>query len=240
MAGTAEAGISLSPADSAVIRNGRGRLDLTRILPEGASLRLVGGPGYEYWVPDDTDPLRLRGENLAEGAERKPWFDLGQWRIEIQAPPGRLNDRFLVILSPSLGRDRSGEVQGFALSAGAGDALATDGSVILFPTDPGPIAFTWPGPQRRLLFAGVSAGAQVQVDIDGVQTEHRANTAGVIAIPIDAAQGARIRVQVRPGADAARSSAPADPTVSAKWVDWPRSGALGQASESSPYANHPS
>jgi len=82
-----------------------------------------------------------------------------------------------------------------------------------------PNAYTWPGPQRRLLFAGVAAGAQVQVDIDGVKTEHRADTAGVIAISIDAAQGAEIRVGVRPAADAARSAAPTDPAASAKWVD---------------------
>lgn len=103
-----------------------------------------------------------------------------------------------------------------------------------------PNAFTWPRPPRRLLFAGVTAGAQVQVGINGVRTEHRADTAGIIAIPIDAAQGAEIRVGVRPAADAARSAAPTDPAASAKWVDWPTSGALGQASESSPYANHPS
>lgn len=109
-------------------------------------------------------------------------------------------------LSPSLGRDRSGEVQGFTLSAGTGDALATDGSVILFPTDPGPIAFTWPGPQRRLLFAGVTAGAQVQVEINGMKTDHRADTAGIIAIPIDTAQGVQVRVRLRPAAGAARSA----------------------------------
>ena len=103
-----------------------------------------------------------------------------------------------------------------------------------------PNAVNWPRPQRRRLFAGVTAGAQVQVGINGVRTEHRADTAGIIAIPIDTTQGTQIRVGIRLAAGAARSVAPTDPAASAKWVDWPTSGALGQASESSPYGNHPS
>jgi hypothetical protein len=84
LVGTQQAGILQSATDHIVVNNGSGRLDIKRLLPQNAVVRLVGGPGFEYYVETDGDDHVLNGRNFADGAILKPWFDAGQWRIEIQ------------------------------------------------------------------------------------------------------------------------------------------------------------
>lgn len=80
--GTADAGILQSNADRFSVTNRDGRLDVVRILPEQALIRLIGAKGLEYYVEDDGDDSAFNGQNFAEGAEEKHWFDLGKWCVE--------------------------------------------------------------------------------------------------------------------------------------------------------------
>ena len=102
LAGAPENGILETGADRARVQNGRGHLLVRRFLPEDGRLRLVGGPDYRYYVEADGDDSDLDGRNVVEGANEKPWFDLGQWRIELQPGAARASDEFLVVLTPGL------------------------------------------------------------------------------------------------------------------------------------------
>ncbi len=102
LAGAPENGILETTADRARVQNGRGHLLVRRFLPEDGRLRLVGGPDYRYYVEADGDDSDLDGRNVVEGANEKPWFDLGQWRIELQPGAARASDEFLVVLTPGL------------------------------------------------------------------------------------------------------------------------------------------
>ena len=102
LAGAPENGILETGADRARVQNGRGHLLVRRFLPEDGRMRLVGGPDYRYYVEADGDDSDLDGRNVVEGANEKPWFDLGQWRIELQPGVPRASDEFLVVLTPGL------------------------------------------------------------------------------------------------------------------------------------------
>ena len=74
-----------------------------RLLPLDGIFRKVGGPDYRFYVEVDGDETRLDGINFIEGANEKPWYDSGMWRLEIQPRTPKTQDQFLVVLKPSLG-----------------------------------------------------------------------------------------------------------------------------------------
>jgi hypothetical protein len=159
LAGTAEAGIFETDAARVLVQNADARLAVRRVYPDDAIIRLVGGPGYQYYVESDGDDSDLDGENFAAGAKLAGWFDLGLWRIEIQPGAPRRVDHFLVALSPSIGRARDAAVVPVPLERGEGHALATDEAIIVFadPRASAPLAFDLPARQRRVLLVGTAA-----------------------------------------------------------------------------------
>jgi hypothetical protein len=96
-------GILQSSDSIATIDNGKSKLIVERLLPEDGIFRKVGGPDYRYYVEADGDETKLDGINFTEGANEKPWFDAGMWRLEAQPRTPRTHDQFLVVLKPSLG-----------------------------------------------------------------------------------------------------------------------------------------
>jgi len=96
-------GILQSSDSIATIDNGKSKLMVERLLPEDGIFRKVGGPDYRYYVEADGDETKLDGINFTEGANEKPWFDAGMWRLEVQPRTPRTHDQFLVVLKPSLG-----------------------------------------------------------------------------------------------------------------------------------------
>ncbi|MBU4185788.1 MAG: heparinase II/III-family protein [Proteobacteria bacterium] len=96
-------GILQSSDSIATIDNGKSKLMVERLLPEDGIFRKVGGPDYRYYVEVDGDETRLDGINFIEGANEKPWYDSGMWRLEIQPRTPRTHDQFLVVLKPSIG-----------------------------------------------------------------------------------------------------------------------------------------
>ncbi|MDI6791006.1 MAG: hypothetical protein QME44_10020 [Thermodesulfobacteriota bacterium] len=103
LVGGIDNGILQSNDSAAVIRNGKGRLTVERLLPKDGILRKIGGPDYRYYVETDGDETRLDGVNFTEGAKERPWFDAGMWRLELQSQVPKTQDHFLVVLKPSLG-----------------------------------------------------------------------------------------------------------------------------------------
>ena len=72
-----------------------------------ATLFTSGDSAIKGVSVDDSD---LDGVNMVEGANERPWFDGGLWRMEIQPETGRKEDHFLVVMKP---RHREGFGPGF-------------------------------------------------------------------------------------------------------------------------------
>lgn len=94
-------------------------------------MRKIGGPDYRYYVETDGDDSDLNGRNMVEGARDAPWFDAGLWRLEIQPPPVRKKDRFLVALAPSQVGSKGPEKISYQKMEGA-DGVATSSALVLF------------------------------------------------------------------------------------------------------------
>ena len=170
LVGTTDDGIFESAADRATVVNGRGSLALFRLWPRDAVIHLVGGPDYRFYVESDGDDRVLDGENRIAGASLKPWYDLGQWRIEIQPGAPRRRDRFLIALAPAIGPPRRAAVVAVETEPTLATGAATARSLALFldPGTGGTLAFRRPGDQRRLYVAGLAKGARARIgDGDG-------------------------------------------------------------------------
>jgi hypothetical protein len=186
--GTTRAGVLESRTDKAHVLNGSGRLDIRRILPRDATLRLIGGEGYEFYVETDTahNGGGWGGENFSEGGTARSWFDNGAWRLEIRPQLPRERDEFLVALSPSLGVDRSGEVAPLNLLAGNATGVATPEQLVVFTGGNrlGELSFSLPGNQRNLLLVGVVAGDSFQLVEGNKFVDYKAQRSGVIEIAV--------------------------------------------------------
>ena len=122
----------LETADAeARIQNGHGYLDVIRFLPTDAVMRKVGGPNYRYYVETDGDDSDLDGRNMVGGTREEPWYDAGLWRLEIQPPPLRKEDRFLIALVPREVGSKGPENISYLPMKGA-DGVATSSAVVLF------------------------------------------------------------------------------------------------------------
>jgi hypothetical protein len=75
-----------------------GELTAYVILPEGARLNAIGGPGFEFWV--DGKNYDENGTLAAVIAQRTQPVEPGNWRMEVTPPTQRRDDEFLVVLVP--------------------------------------------------------------------------------------------------------------------------------------------
>jgi hypothetical protein len=159
--GVRDDGILQSSSPRALVRNGNGVLLLERLFPRDAVLRMVGGPTHRYYVEHDGDEGELDGENFADGASERPWFDAGHWRLEIQPPAGRARDRFLVLLSPSLDTPRAATAQPLSDDRDVALGVRGDDFAVLFIDSRGATQVTleateWP---RRVHVIGLAIEA---------------------------------------------------------------------------------
>jgi hypothetical protein len=171
-------------------------------LPRNALVRLVGGEGFEYYVANDAVQREAKGgvfgQNFAEGSSEKRWFDNAKWRIEIESPAGAPKNRFLVAMSPSLGLDRSREVNSLSLIDGNADALVTPDSVIVFTAGKrlDDLSFILPGEQRRVLLVDVFPDDKYQIRLDDESVSEVAGRSGVLEIilPANARRGSVVKL----------------------------------------------
>lgn len=183
--GRPDNGILESPGDFAQVQNGRGWLTVQRILPEDAVIRLVGGKDYQYYVEADGDDAQLDGINFVEGANLKPWFDIGMWRLEIQPGGLRQEDEFLVVLTPALNTPRSARVKPLSLDPG-GSGVVTDSSVVVFVDESAgdELRLTVPIATHKMRFIGLPplAHATLQPPAEGIAPvlERTASAGGVV------------------------------------------------------------
>ncbi len=184
--GAVNNGILESKAVVARVENGRGRLRLDRIYPEDAVIRLVGGKDYRFYVEADGDDSELDGKNMEAGANLKPWFDTGAWRIEVQPKEGRLEDHFLHILSPGLDEYRQDSVQPLTLGDTASRGVMTSDSLVIFPNRQmqGQINLDYSGKRKQLYVAGLPSMAALKIRGASNTTSVIVNDAGVAQIDL--------------------------------------------------------
>ena len=89
---SSDADISISHKD--------GSAKLTVLLPKNPLIHKIGGKDYRYYVETDGDDTILNGVNMSEGANERPWYDAGLWRIEIMDPQKNKSNEFLVVIKP--------------------------------------------------------------------------------------------------------------------------------------------
>jgi len=194
--GAADNGILESRADEIMVRNGRGRLVVRRFEPRDAVVRLIGGPDYRFYVETDGDDSVLDGRNMDAGAKIKPWFDTGNWRIEIQPGAPRERDEFLIALVPGIGVARRDMVSRLQLRAGDARALTTPSAVLLY-TDENhgrEISFDAPLGRKRIYLAGLRPGEQVALETGGARRGGTADGGGWAMFELPLIGGARVTV----------------------------------------------
>lgn len=132
--GTPDNGILESGDASAEIRYKGALLGVRVLLPEDHIMRKVGGPDYRYYVETDGEDSDLDGKNMVEGANEKPWFDAGLWRLEIQPANASSRDRFLILLKPLLEEPQPlDESEPFLLPTENATGLLIGAASIFFP-----------------------------------------------------------------------------------------------------------
>ncbi|MCW8884557.1 MAG: heparinase II/III-family protein [Motiliproteus sp.] len=164
--GESNNGILESSEKDVLIENEKGYLTVNRILPRSGKTRLIGGKDFQYYVENDGDDRDLNGENHSSGSKQSPWFDNGKWRIEFQPSTQQLEDRFLVVLSPSIDQPAKGKIQELQTSHKKVTGVMTSESATLFlPTGfkDYPIDFKLNKPLHRLRIISTSRRDQIAV-----------------------------------------------------------------------------
>ncbi len=149
-------------------------------------------------VETDGDDSVLDGRNMSGGAAAKPWFDGGDWRLEIQPRAARLRDQFLVALAPGIGPARLDAVEKVALAEGSARALATQGAVVVFTDEraTGEIAFAAPGGQRRVYLIGARPGIRVTLTTGGIRRDATAAGFAPVVFDVELTAGETVRLRL--------------------------------------------
>ena len=89
--------------DVAEVHAGKGSLFSRTMLPQGAVVEKIGGPGREFWSNGRNWPLNPKfvadREAKAASFGMGPWF--GAWRIAVRPPVAAKSDRFLHVINVS-------------------------------------------------------------------------------------------------------------------------------------------
>jgi hypothetical protein len=179
--GNMDDGILETDVDQVVVSNTDSYLSLQRFYPIDARIRLVGGPDYQYYVESDGDDSDLDGENFNKGAVNKPWFDVGQWRIEIQPNTPSREDEFLIALAPSLHKQRFEALNSLNVTGDA-KGLLSKSAIVLFAssTKKGKATFVAPEKQKQFLIFGLPQTIDIAMSTGGKETKLRSNSNGII------------------------------------------------------------
>jgi hypothetical protein len=190
-------GILESTADTAMVSMGRSHLRVDRIYPRDAVMRLVGGPDYRFYVEKDGDDSDLDGENMIQGANIRPWFDTGMWRIEVQPGAPRKSDHFLMVLSPSLDSPVDTPARVLDIRQAGVRGLSTGQSLVVF-VERGihdPLSLPLIGGETRLLLFGITPLANVELSMDGFAGGGRASADGVASLELPSGLTGMLKVR---------------------------------------------
>ena len=139
-------------------------------------------------MESDGDDSVLDGENFSAGAALDSWFDVGMWRIEIQPSTPRIEDEFLIVLSPSLDKPRSDSPKPLLINGVDAKGIETEQNIVVFMKNlsHGKFNITTAGnrkssqKQRKLYVFGIPVGMQVQITSGGETQTTSVNSEGVL------------------------------------------------------------
>ncbi|MFC1715562.1 hypothetical protein ACFL6S_17965, partial [Candidatus Poribacteria bacterium] len=175
-----------------VTENEGGRLSCVTLLPENAELRLVGGPGKEFWVND---------QNYPPGRLSDKWKDVaGSWRLEVVPVEENTLDYFLHVLlvddadAPSVDPDSAVLVKGENC---AGVQIA--GWTVVFPLSSegaDSVEYTVGQPDaRNHVVVALTPHNKISYDVNGqAEGQATAGAGGCAMFQIDAEEGYRVAV----------------------------------------------
>jgi len=82
------------------VTNAAGQMLVRALLPRHRRWLLVGGPNYRFYVECDGDQRDgFDGKNMTGGLRRRSYFDLGNWRAELEPTKPSVFDDFLVAIA---------------------------------------------------------------------------------------------------------------------------------------------
>ncbi len=164
--GNQENGILESKQPTAIVQNQQSYLRITRILPEEAVIRVVGGKDYRYYVEADGDDKELDGSNFEQRGDARPWFDNGNWRLEIQPSKPSLEDEFLVVLSVSTDSPANVLIEKVKTDSNSVSAVIIRDRLVVFVGNPkrARISFSIDDPVRKLMVFGLNGNNEVTLN----------------------------------------------------------------------------
>jgi len=115
--GEQDDGILATTARDLQVTSGNGAMTVRALLPEPSRWLLIGGPSHRFYVEDDGDQSDgFDGRNAVGGMKersRRSYFDLGNWRAELEPAKAAESHDFLVAMC--LGREGGHVVAGVEL-----------------------------------------------------------------------------------------------------------------------------
>ena len=184
--GSVNNGILESHNSSVLIQNGPGRLRLDRLYPNNATIRLIGGPDFQFYVESDGDDTDLDGVNMATGANKQAWFEDSQWRVEIQPAAPNLEDHYLIALTPTLNEFSKIEPSVLELKGENAYGVRSQHNLMIFIDGATEQALSFaraPG-DSSLYLIGLKSGANVHLSSEGQKSTYAISDAGVTVIPL--------------------------------------------------------
>ena len=147
---------------------------------------LVGGTDYRYYVEVDGDETVLDGRNMSEGANPQKWFDVANWRIEIQPIQPRQRDHFLIALAPSIGTPRLDPIHLLEARQGNIHGAVTAQSIVAFVDQRSTeeVAFVVPPGVATVYVAGFASDMPVALREGSDVSPYMTNQAGLLVVAV--------------------------------------------------------
>jgi len=184
--GSRSNGILESKQTIAIVQNQQSYLKVTRIMPEEAVIRVVGGKDYRYYVEADGDDKKLDGSNFEQGGFSKPWFDNGNWRLEIQPSVPSFEDEFLVVLSVSTDSPSRILIKRVKTDSKKVSALIVGKILVVFVRNSkkGEMNFSISNPVQKLMVFGLNEKSAVKLSHHSKFWQNLAEN-GVASLPLN-------------------------------------------------------
>jgi len=154
--GTADNGILRSTVQQVLIQEKNSSLKINTLFPQDATLHLVGGNSYRYYVETDGDDKTLDGTNMSTGSKEEPWFEQANWRTEIFSTAQSSEKRFLVALAPAANGLHPVEAKLLETSNKDHYGALLDTTAVIFTQSHGQFSIQLPASAKRLYLVGPS------------------------------------------------------------------------------------
>ncbi|MDP2562409.1 hypothetical protein [Psychrobium sp. 1_MG-2023] len=100
--GTDEDGILTTLSRQFIVDNQGSRLTLDVLVPSNTHAHLIGGKTFQHYVETDGNDTELNGQLIEQDFDDKPWFDTGQWRLELSPLNQTGKTHYLVAMQPRI------------------------------------------------------------------------------------------------------------------------------------------